>query len=75
MYTIDLNGFTAERQDNGTFLYKAKTNQVTPSKKPVYKDKPQFKVVSDIEDSMKRESRKMIEDNCIDILKYLTKLS
>lgn len=75
MYTVDINGFEATQQTNGTFIYKAKVNAVPLKRNGEYKDKPQFKVIEEIEQSMKEGASKMINDNCTDILKYLTKIS
>lgn len=51
-YKGDIGNFDYEKQEDGTFLYKAKENPVSLRKKPTkpqYKEKPEFPVVGELE--------------------------
>lgn len=69
---VEIGGFIAEKQENGTFLYKSK-NPSTPIPLVKVKDKPQFKVIYSMEDAFKESGKKMINQIGIDITKLLAK--
>jgi hypothetical protein len=51
-YTTEIGNFIAEKQENGTFLYKAKQQSVSSSKKidkPKYKERPQYPLIEQYE--------------------------
>lgn len=51
-YKGEICGFDYEKQEDGTFLYKAKESSVSSSKKiikPQYKEKPQYKLIEQYE--------------------------
>lgn len=76
-WKLDIGNFTAERQANGTFLYKAKeTKPLVLNKKPKNKGKdlPQYQIINTLEQSMKQSGEKMILNTVKDIQDYLLNL-
>lgn len=69
-----IQGFDFERQKNGTFLYKAQENLLSLKSKPVYRDKPQYSILEEVESRFKLQGKQMIESIGIDIIKYLNSL-
>jgi len=72
---INIGNFTATKQKDGTFLYKAK--EIEPLRKKVkaqYKDPVQYPVIEDIENEMKKSGKEMIVNSGIEIMKFLAKL-
>ena len=67
-----IGNFNYEQQKDGTFLYKS-SNPSSPIPTIKLKDKPQYKVIDQMETEMKKSGRKMIENIGINIIKFLKK--
>lgn len=62
-------------KDGNKYIYKAKPIQPFKLKvKSSYKDKPQFPIIEDVEDEMKKDGHKMIFDTGVGVVKFLAKL-
>lgn len=69
---IEIGNSLAVRQKDGTFLYKSKDVVLKqPKVKSSYRDKPQFKVIEDIEGSIKKNLKTMVTSVGIDVIKFL----
>lgn len=74
-YKVDVGAFIAERQSNGTFLYKSKETQIlTRVNKSKDKDKPHYKVLSELQEEMKSTGSEMIRNIEKDLLNYLSSI-
>lgn len=72
MCEIEVGGYIATKQKNGTFIYKSKNEgPITLKPKASYKDKPQYPVIDSLEKKVKADGKKMIFDSGIQIIKQL----
>lgn len=73
---VEIGGFLAEKQQDGTFIYKSKDLPEKPKIKPKsqYKDKPQFPVIEKIEERFKESGNEMIMNIGKEVVKYLSKI-
>lgn len=67
---IDIGGFEASLQEDGSWLYKAK-EAGQPVKKTSYKDVPQYLAAHSIEQEFKLTGQQMIRDSVTEIVKFL----
>ena len=62
-------------KDGKKYIYKAKPIEPFKLKvKPSYKDKPQFPIIEQVENEMKKDGHKMIFDIGVGVVKFLAKL-
>lgn len=67
---ISIGNFIASQDEKGNWIYKAKeSNKLINSLKPKYREKPQFKLLGDIESVAKSNFRTTLKNT---ILKSLT---
>lgn len=71
MCKLEVGAFTAEKNKDGTWLYKAKEDQPILKPKPIYKDKPQFPVIGKMEDEFKAQGKQMLEKSIDQILRKI----
>lgn len=71
---VEIGGFLAKKQEDGTFIYKSKSFEIPKKKvKSQYKDKPQFPVVEQVEQKFKDRGKEMIFNIGKEVVKYLDK--
>lgn len=67
-----IGNFTYEKREDGSFLYKADENLILEKTK--LKDKPQYPLLENIQESMNRSGKIMIQSNITQINNFLNKL-
>lgn len=64
-------GFDFEQQKNGTFLYKAHSNPILEKKVVKEKDKPQYKIIDNIEDCFTKQANEMVQSIEKEVIQFL----
>lgn len=73
-YKGEICGHTFEKQEDGTFLYKAKENPVSLRKKPTkpqYKEKPEYPVVGELEQQAVKRYQEDLVNTAKQIVSFL----
>lgn len=76
MCELEIGNFIAEKQKDGTFLYKSKniSDNLKKKVKLSYKDKPQFLIINTVEEEMKKDGKQMIFNSNKQIIQFLNSI-
>lgn len=74
-YKGDIGNFDYEKQEDGTFLYKAKENSIPltskKTEKPQYKERPQFPVIEEYEQASVKRFQQDLANTVKEIVNFL----
>jgi hypothetical protein len=76
-YDIEIGNFLAEKQQNGTFLYKAKEDIVSSTSKvsnPQYKERPQYPLIEQYESKATERFQQDLKTTVIEVVEFLNQI-